>query len=89
VLRKALTAAIIDAGRDVQPFGADGPRVNAVDVQLVKAEYFTAYPAVGDTEEKRNEAKRKAFTRHVEKAAARDLIASRQINGMQIVWVAQ
>jgi hypothetical protein len=74
--------------KDLYPF-PDGPLVKAVDIKLVRAEFYKEYPADGDTEKQRGEAKKKAFNRAIKDAQARSLIGVRETEGVQYIWLAQ
>src|SRR5262249_6763947 len=50
LFRRILMTILADAGNDVMPF-ADGPIVRAVDLKLVRAEFYKQYPAEGDTKQ--------------------------------------
>jgi hypothetical protein len=61
--------------------------VKAVDREVVRAEFYKSHPADGDTEQKRKEAKRKAFNRSIHDAADKELIGVRDINGVTVLWL--
>jgi AAA domain-containing protein len=84
LLRRILMAAMVD-GVDVQPF-LDGPIVRACGLDRVRAEFNKQYFADGDARQKAD-ARRKAFKRAVADAQAKSLIAVREINGTQMVWL--
>jgi hypothetical protein len=60
--------------------------VRAVDLKLIRAEFYKQYPAEGDDNQK-TEARRKAFNRTVKDAQAKSLIMVREIDGAQLVWL--
>jgi hypothetical protein len=76
-----------EAATDQYPYGADGPMLKAVDREVVRAEFYKSHPADGDTEQKRKEAKRKAFNRSIHDAADKELIGVRDINGVTVLWL--
>lgn len=78
-----------EQGRDERPFGDDGPAVRAVDLKAVRDEFWRIYPADGATSEKRDAAKRKAFSRNIRDAAANELIVRQEVNGRAIIWFAK
>jgi hypothetical protein len=84
ILQRVLTTALVD-GQDIRPF-ADGPMVRACDIEAVRAEFYRQYPADG-TEEQKAEARRKQFGRAVRNAIARGLVASREIEPTQFIWL--
>jgi hypothetical protein len=71
--RDALFNVLALYGSEQRPF-PDGPMVCAVDTELVRAEFYKRYPADGDTEERRQDARRKAYNRSVTGAQQRQLI---------------
>jgi hypothetical protein len=83
VFRASVTAAIIDHGADIRPFGAEGPRLRAVGLDKLRSEFIAAYPADSD------DTKRKAFQRCLVSARDRDLICSRDIAGIDQVWLVE
>lgn len=84
LLRKVLMTILADHGRDHQPF-ADGPTVRACDLELVRREFCKQYAADGDEKQKAH-ARFQAFYRAV-KAAQDGLIAVREVDGLQCVWL--
>jgi hypothetical protein len=85
LLRRIMTM-LVDAGSDVRPF-ADGPMVRAVDLKLIRTEFYKQYPADGD-EKQKADLRRKAFGRTIKDAQAKLLIAIREMDGVQLVWLA-
>jgi hypothetical protein len=85
LLRRILMTTLVDAGHDVMPF-ADGPVVRAVDLKLIRAEFYKQYPADGNTKQQTN-VRRKAFNRVIKDAQAKLLIATREVSGVQLVWL--
>jgi hypothetical protein len=85
--RRALQAVLPDNGVEIRPFGADGPLVRAVEKKLIRGEFYKIYAADGDTEEKRKEAKQKAFRRNIINAADKELIGVREVDGSELVWL--
>jgi hypothetical protein len=86
ILRRVLMTIMADCGRMVRPF-LDDLTVCACDIELVRAEFHRQYPADG-TEQQKAETRRKAFTRSVKDAIARGVMASRQVDGVQLIWLA-
>jgi hypothetical protein len=50
-------------------------------------EFYRAYPAEGNEHQKK-EARRKAFARKLERAIQRNLVATRDIDGVDVIWLA-
>lgn len=87
VFREALLSSLADHGLRAWPYGADQAEVQAVPLQTVRAAFSTIYPADGDDEAKRSEAKRKAFKRAVETCLGRSLIGSVALGGVDHLWL--
>jgi hypothetical protein len=85
LLRRILMTILADAGRNVSPF-TNSPPARAVELELVRTEFYKQYPADGDDKQKA-EVRRKAFTRAVKNAQDKELIMVREINGIQLVWL--
>jgi hypothetical protein len=85
LLRRVLTGAIADSGKEIRPF-VDGPPVRACDIELVRAEFYRQHPADG-TEKQKTSARRQAFNRSIRNSAARGLVATREIDGIQLIWL--
>jgi AAA domain-containing protein len=83
LLRQAMTDAIIEHGRTIRPFGAEGPEVKAVAAERVKEAFLERHP------EQQQKVKAKKFGRHLEKAVGEDLVTSRTIHGQQTLWFAR
>jgi hypothetical protein len=87
LLRRILMAVLAESGTEVQPF-LDGPVVRAVDIKIVRAEFDKQYLADGDERQKKA-ARRMAFARAIKAAQAASLIAMRELDGVQMVWLAK
>jgi AAA domain-containing protein len=85
LLRQVLMTILADHGRNCQPY-ADGPTVRACDLELVRQEFYRQHPADGDEKQKRA-ARRQAFNRAIKAAQDASLIAVRELNGVQLVWL--
>jgi hypothetical protein len=81
VFRQALLTTLDNEGQSLSPFGDEASPVKAVPMEVVRAEFFKAYPADGE------DAKRKAFDRHREDARNTDLIGTREIDGTSWIWM--
>ena len=86
LLRRVLMTILVDSGQTVRPF-SDGLEVRGCDIRLVRAEYYRQYTADG-TEQQKAEARRKAFNRSVKDAQARGVVACREVDGVQLIWLA-
>jgi Bifunctional DNA primase/polymerase, N-terminal/AAA domain len=84
LLRRILMTTLVN-GVDVTPF-ADGPTVRAVDLELVRAEFNKQYVAEG-TDRKKADTRRHAFNRAIKDAQNKALIATREVAGVQLVWL--
>jgi hypothetical protein len=87
LLRQALMNTLVDQGKDMKPW-ADGPSVRAVNVEVVRAEFYRCYLAEGDTPDAKKAARQKAFKRAVNDAQARGLIGICNIEGETVMWLA-
>jgi GAF domain/AAA domain len=85
LLQRALMNVLVEHGRDQQPF-SDGPVVRAVDVEVVRNEFYKSYAAAGDARQKQN-AKRQAFNRAVRDAQERSLIGIREVGEATLIWL--
>ena len=86
LLRRVLMTILADCGQNVRPF-LDGPEVRACDIELVRTEFYRQYPADG-TDKQKADARRKAFGRSVKESIARGVVASREVDGVQLIWLA-
>jgi hypothetical protein len=73
-----------DCGEEIRPF-ADGPAVRAIKSDIVRGEFYKHHLAT-DADDKQ-EARRKAFVRAVKAAQDKGLIAIRDVNGTQFIWL--
>ena len=86
LLRQTLMTMLVDCGKDLRPF-ADGPIVRAVDVEMVRREFYASYMADG-TDDQKAAAKQKAFRRAIKDAQDRGLVALRVVDGATLIWLA-
>jgi AAA domain-containing protein len=86
LLRTTLMNMLVDAGSDQQPNPPDGPIVRAVDIEIIRAEFYKSYPATGDAKDKAN-VRRKAFNRAINDAATRGVIGVRDIGNTTFIWL--
>ena len=85
LLRQTLMTMLVDCGQDVRPY-PDGPIVQAVDVEMVRREFYASYLADGSPEQKAA-AKRQAFNRVIKDARDRGLVQTRSVNGADMIWL--
>jgi hypothetical protein len=90
VFRNALlnTLAEKDRSKRIRPYGGEGPEVLAAADKSVKAEFCAAYPADGETERQRSDAKRNAYNRARKQALEKGLIGAREYAGLDHIWLA-
>jgi hypothetical protein len=62
--------------------------VCACDVEAVRTEFYRQYPADG-TDKQKADARRKAFSRSLKGTQASGLVVSREVEGVQLVWLAK
>ena len=86
MLRRVLMRMLVD-GKDIKPF-PDGPTMRACDVEVVRAEFYRQYPADG-TDKQKADARRKAFNRSFKGSQAGGLVGSREVDGIQLIWLAK
>jgi hypothetical protein len=84
-LRQVLMTVLADAGTEVAPF-ADGPVVRAVNIELVRTEFCRQYPAEGNQKQKAD-ARRQAWRRVIKDAKDKQLIATREVGDIQLIWL--
>jgi hypothetical protein len=89
VLRAAIVNALVDNGKDMHPYGAEGPMVKALPLDAVRKEFSASYPADGETEAARKEAKKRAFNRAVKTAQGKALVQMREVMGVDHIWLTQ
>ena len=85
LLRQALMNVLVDHGREQRPF-ADGPLVRAVDIEIVRQEFYRSYPAEGDAAAKQA-IRQKAFRRAVIAAQEQNLVGVREVDSLTLVWL--
>jgi hypothetical protein len=82
VFRSAMTTALTGQGKLIQPYENAGPTVRAVPEHAVRTEFMAAYPA-----DSQKDAKRMAFKRALKDARERELICSREVGGLDYLWL--
>lgn len=88
VFQQALLSALDDHGRVDRPF-PDGPVVRLVDREHVRQEFYRRLSVDGDSETKRQNARRQAFSRNVKDAQERQLIGIVVPSDVTLLWIAQ
>ena len=76
----AFQRIVLDRGERIRPFGNEGPEVKALDREDIRKEFYSAWPA--DT----TDAKKKAFGRAEKEAIERNILATRERGGRQMIW---
>jgi AAA domain/Bifunctional DNA primase/polymerase, N-terminal len=87
IFRSAMETVVIDHGRDMFPYGSDGPKVRGVKLEQVRAEFVASYPADNEDRRARDAVKRSAFSRAMKDARERLLISSREVEGVDHLWL--
>jgi hypothetical protein len=85
VFHEALIEALDSHGIEHRPY-PDGPVVRAVDRERVRTGYYARYPAEGDTDEKRQAARQKAFTRSLQQAQTGHAIGVQVTGKITFIW---
>jgi hypothetical protein len=83
ILKAAFDAMLVEHGKRIRPFGAEGPEVLAVDREHLRKE-FMATVIVKD--ESRPDAKRQAFYVATKAAVDAKLLAQREVDGGTYFW---
>src|SRR5262249_28068747 len=86
LLQRTMMAVLAEQGTDQCPF-PDGPVVRAIDLEIVRSEFYKSYPVDGDTRQQQ-EARRKAFNRAIREAQATSVVGLRVVDGTTLVWLA-
>jgi hypothetical protein len=88
VFRSALETALATSGYRIRPFGAEGPEVLAVVEDALREEFYASYVPAGEADpQKRAGAKQKAFKRAAKQASDAGVIASRELGGVDHLWM--
>jgi len=77
---------LADHGTDQCPFH-DGPVVRAIDLEIVRSEFYKSYAADGDAKQQKA-TRRKAFNRAIHDAQKSGVIGLRVLDGTTLVWLA-
>jgi hypothetical protein len=81
-LKKAIETVVVQSGKPMRPFGTEGPQVMAVEFEEVRAEFMKSFAA------DKQDTKLKAFNRSLAAARKSNLVASREMNGADWLWLA-
>ena len=86
LLRQALMNVLVDHGKNIKPW-ADGPIVRAVDIEIVRKEFYKLHPAAEATDaDGKRSARQKAFVRAINDAKTANLIGSWDDGIITHVW---
>jgi hypothetical protein len=78
---------LVDHGKWTKPW-ANGPTVRAVDIEIIRGEFYRSHPAPEGTDAvSKAAARRKAFGRAINEAKAGNLIGSWETEGITYVWL--
>ena len=87
MLRQALMNVLVDHGKEMRPW-ANGALVRAVDIEIIRPEFYHGYPAAEATDAKGKQgARQRAFHRAINDAKAANLIGSWEIENVTYVWL--
>jgi hypothetical protein len=86
-LRRTIMKLLPDQGTDQRPW-ADGPTVRALKRDVIRTEFTKSWPATGETEKARRDARWHAYDRAVTEATDKELIVVREIGGEEFIWMA-
>ena len=90
IFQRAMTTALVEHGKPLQPYGNDGPTVRATPLSDVHREFMAIYPAdASDGPEAKKNAKRMAFTRTLKQARDKELVCSREIGEIDYLWLVE
>jgi hypothetical protein len=87
ILKSALTLMLVGGGKPLRPFGNDGVEVRAAALDVVRAEFMATYPSHAEGAKAQAAAKRQAFGRALNEALEGRLIGSREIDGIDHLWL--
>lgn len=83
--REALSSALASHGVVRTPIDG-GPALRTVDVEHVRAAFYEAWPAVGETEARRQNTRRQNFKRGSDQAVERYLAGREMVDGVTLLW---
>ena len=85
-LKQALDI-VLSRSRQGIPLGDGGQFVEALLLEAVRDEFYSAYPVTEGDQAKKQEARRRAFNRQLKRGRDADLICTREIDGEQFIWI--
>jgi hypothetical protein len=87
LLRQALMNVLVEHGKWIKPW-ANGPSVRAVDIEIIRPEFYRGYPAAEAADAKGKQgARQRAFHRGISDAKVANLIGSWEMEGVTYVWL--
>jgi hypothetical protein len=86
-LKRALDLALSLQCQKLPPLGGGALGVDATPLQLVRDEFYKAYPCQGDPAQQK-ETRRKAFSRQLRRGLKLGLISAREVGGVNYIWKA-
>jgi RecA-family ATPase len=88
-LEEALHVALgSEDHKQMRPYGYEGPEVDAVPLRVVREEFYKAFGTAEDDPARQKEARKKALQRALKKGRENRLLATREIDGEDFVWMA-
>ena len=82
LFRRLLSEALDKHGCELP----EGGGIRAVDIEVVRTEFYKSYAADGDTSQKKQRARQRAFHRAVAAAQAATLINVREVAETTFIW---
>jgi AAA domain/Bifunctional DNA primase/polymerase, N-terminal len=90
-LRKVIMSLMVEHGTEIQPFRDGGP-IQALKVELAEAEFLKSYPAARKSDNPKRDPKRskeRAFSRALEDAVDRNVVTTREMHGVEWIWLSR
>ena len=87
VFKAAMETASATTASRCSPYGGEGPTVRAVPSARSAREFMAAYPADAGDAKAKDRRQAKAFTRALKQARDKELIRSREIGGIDYLWL--
>jgi hypothetical protein len=86
LFRRALSEALLNS---TEKISVNGSSIHAVDLEAMRAEFYSICHADGDTAEEKQDTRKKRFARCVERAQQGNLIGLRsEASGRTLIWLA-
>jgi DNA polymerase bacteriophage-type len=87
-LRQAMVVKLANGdARELFPHH-EMPAVRAIDLEVIREEFYATYPAEGDAK-KKQETRRKAFGRALKSAQEKGLVGVREVEETTFIWIGQ